>query len=1453
MSRDEPSVSGPPEVICDVCLNVCEVVAPGAFMPDPGACMPETVVPVAPGACMPNSVCCLSFREAVMDLDFEEPKSSNENTKIHSYVVTPLASESPSTSDGFSTEKLGEPSLQAFGDGTPQTLIGLSTLATFVAECAEGLAGQVGNTFHVQSDGDKVMLDSGSDCHLLSLETAKKLLNDQRPSSFEVVGVSQVPTMVDIEGDLRVAVDDEQGETHVIALGRAYGMEELPLNIVSVPKIVDVGGIVHYETGNSYLKLPRSSSVPLIREKNQFFLPVREVSADADAGLGSSYSIAVSGCCYAVAVPFADWHRRLGHLSLDELATIAAHGHVDGFNVRGKISRQCGCESCRVAKIRCTPTPHESLLSDTPSVIGDVVSVDVKVVPVESFKGHRYMVIFVDHYSRMKFVYFLRHKSEVPETLKFLIRDFKSKGFKLKRVQTDRGTEFFSQEGDTYSDRDRKQSRFTEICEANETDHIVVPTGSHEKLAEGAIKDIFERLNTMLFEPRLSPAFWCDAAGYLVYMMNRTPNKHTAPTTPYTMYTGKRARWDKFKVFGCDVYEHIANNKYAKVPGLPRGRKCIFVGFDRSKNGWKVFDPETRKYRVVENAYFYENFSHRIDALRHHDKRRELMRNGMEQPIVLNDFEGEVDFHMDSVRSIYTSAEPPVLDGVFDNAAAAVTADAPILEGASPAAAAAVAVADVSTLEGASPVAAVAVAPALEGAGQPVERVSASRLRPVRLVAVGTMVKRTPRDNAFLELAEREKFPVLFLKNCPKNAEKAAGKRYLIYMMAGTLPEAYTLGATRDDVRWDYERGFIKFPGHEPSAPGHVFRAGSVDFDSYSVGDSTAGVSIGTPGAFSQAVVGALGPMDDVDIYSDDAFAERIANAVCERVLGKVYAAGVNIDWGLAPEPKTFREVLSRVDKDKWIAACLEEINTLIVMGVAEKVPISEADFLQLLYNMWVFKYKINENGVVTRYRARIVAQGNRQRPGESYDPKETTSPTVSKSSLRTMLAMCAQRDLKVFQADVKAAFLQAPLKERIYMRAPQGFEERTASGEEVVYRLNKAIYGLKQAAACFWGELSAHLVSKGYKAATGESCLFTRKMPDGSDIILCTYVDDITFGVSSDANAALFMAELKERFVIDEGEGKPIKWLLGIAIEQDLAAGKIKMDMELAITKLAEGLLTPEELVKASSVRTPMLITPLSKDGGDVVSKDDFDYLAVVGSLLHVANCVRCDVSYAVGVLSRFAKSPGRAHVKAAKRVVMYLYNTRKLGITYTRTPEEELPVIFEGAKHPKDNGVRDLTAENCVLLRTFADSDYAGDESRKSTMGLVVMMNGGPVAWFSNLGKVVATSTAEAEIYAACAASKEALHVSRLIYDMGYTKELLPIRIAEDNAACIAMGSAGLKNIKKAKHYEVKLRFLQQLILQKKVVLDYCPTDKQLADFFTKPLDESKFVYFRDLILTA
>jgi len=257
------------------------------------------------------------------------------------------------------------------------------------------------------------------------------------------------------------------------------------------------------------------------------------------------------------------------------------------------------------------------------------------------------------------------------------------------------------------------------------------------------------------------------------------------------------------------------------------------------------------------------------------------------------------------------------------------------------------------------------------------------------------------------------------------------------------------------------------------------------------------------------------------------------------------------------------------------------------------------------------------------------------------------------------------------------------------------------------------------------------------------------------------------------------------------------------------------------------------------------MSSTPLLKQNTRDVPVSEFDYLSVVGSLLHIANCIRCDIAYAVGALARHSLTVGHAHVKAAKRVVMYLYNTAKLGITYYRDTEEvNTPRVYERAVHPLDNGKNHL--------QTFADSDYAMDQTRRSTMGIVLMMNGGPVAWSSTLGKTVATSTCEAEVNAAVAAVKESIHIKQILIDMGLVPYDQVMQIAEDNSACIAQAESGLRHVRNAKHYEVKLRFLQQKVVDNAVEFVYCPTDDQLADMFTKPLEEDKFIWFRDQILT-
>ena len=119
--------------------------------------------------------------------------------------------------------------------------------------------------------------------------------------------------------------------------------------------------------------------------------------------------------------------------------------------------------------------------------------------------------------------------------------------------------------------------------------------------------------------------------------------------------------------------------------------------------------------------------------------------------------------------------------------------------------------------------------------------------------------------------------------------------------------------------------------------------------------------------------------------------------------------------------------------------------------------------------------------------------------------------------------------------------------------------------------------------------------------------------------------------------------------------------------------------------------------VIKAKSSFCFKIGVRLSVSGGDVIA---------------CRKCVLPDISLAVGKLARHAAAPGPAHVRAAKRVVMYLYNTRTLGITYYRDcSQPNVSSIYEGAKHPL------VCAPN--VFQTFADSDYVANDSRRSTMG--------------------------------------------------------------------------------------------------------------------------------------
>ena len=128
----------------------------------------------------------------------------------------------------------------------------------------------------------------------------------------------------------------------------------------------------------------------------------------------------------------------------------------------------------------------------------------------------------------------------------------------------------------------------------------------------------------------------------------------------------------------------------------------------------------------------------------------------------------------------------------------------------------------------------------------------------------------------------------------------------------------------------------------------------------------------------------------------------KLAAVAASKVLN---SSTIKINWRLAPEPTHFWEVQPEVcaEHDRWREAMDDEIASMVRFGVYRRLPKSAAGTRQILGCRWVFKRKVNKQGIVVRYRSRLVAQGFRQRAYDSYQPDETFSPVVHKDSLRLL------------------------------------------------------------------------------------------------------------------------------------------------------------------------------------------------------------------------------------------------------------------------------------------------------------------------------------------------------------------------------------------------------------------------------------------------------------------
>ena len=578
----------------------------------------------------------------------------------------------------------------------------------------------------------------------------------------------------------------------------------------------------------------------------------------------------------------------------------------------------------------------------------------------------------------------------------------------------------------------------------------------------------------------------------------------------------------------------------------------------------------------------------------------------------------------------------------------------------------------------------------------------------------------------------------------------------------------------------------------------------------------------------------------------------------------------LNLDVSTHLTPKHYEGVRKSKDREHWETAMEEELANCRKMGTWEFVPQHMLPpGANLVDCKWVYKIK-SDRGVITRWRARIVARGFTQRPGVDYDEEGIYAPVVSYDTFRTCLSIAAANDSEIKQADIKNAYLIGHLSEPIYMRQPPSARMmRDSLGRPLICKLKRPLYGLKQSGHIFASALHGFLVEElGMKRLISDKCAFVKDniedetshsgeasqqtgstpasdsagalRPSGGQLIVLTYVDDLTI-IGTSSQVDWIMSKLRARFALQESETGELSSMLSMEVERNRKEKSLTIRQEAAIIKIASSLGIEDE---KPSVRTAMVAAPLEKLSAIEDSEEarSFGYLNAVGSLLHIAQCTRPDISYAVGALARHSASYGTAHIRAVKRVAQYLYNTRKLCIKYQGIIDKlHEPEVHEAGRPPQ-NPLSSLVAST--------DADYAMDPStRKSTSGGIIHLNNGPIIWSSRLQKITAQSTAESEIIAATEITKEVVHLDLLLAELGVRKHG-PVTVQEDNQACILMGQ-NMKSSRAAKHFEVRLHFLQESIRSGVIKFKYCETNEMVADALTKPLEEPKFLYFRSKML--
>jgi hypothetical protein len=498
--------------------------------------------------------------------------------------------------------------------------------------------------------------------------------------------------------------------------------------------------------------------------------------------------------------------------------------------------------------------------------------------------------------------------------------------------------------------------------------------------------------------------------------------------------------------------------------------------------------------------------------------------------------------------------------------------------------------------------------------------------------------------------------------------------------------------------------------------------------------------------------------------------------------------------------PRNYKEAMQTPDAKGWHDATYLEFDALRDKGVYKIVPLPQG--AKALPSKIVYKAKPTPTGDLAKLKARLVVRGDQQKPG---DFGETFSPTARATSIRILLAICALLGWVSAQSDVYVAFLNALLKEKLYVRPPPPIE--LPSGH--VWLLLKSLYGLVQAPRAWYDTLTTKLVQMGFRVSPFDPCVYIHTT---KQLIISVHVDDIRIYAATQDIIDHFRDDLSDAFTITSED--PDALYLGMHIEH--TPGTVKIHQAEYVRRLLDRF----DFHNLPATKTPCDHRVKLRRGDNNAATTHFrkDYLQKFGSLNYLPGMTRVDLAQAASLYGRYNANPTQAHLDGLTRAYSYAAATRNLGITYTQ-------------QEPKLTG--------------YCDSDWAGClDTRRSTTGYMFTLAGGPISWCSAIQKVVALSTCEAEYMALGEAVKEAVWIKNFINNLnvGIHFDNVPIEVHVDNESAIKLAK-NPEFHQRSKHIDIRHHFLRDHIRNGSFHIKWISGKENPADMLTKPLDPVKF----------